>query len=80
MTKIKTEKKRINRGPIVSYFESLQVGQSFYINNSQAYIQSFANTYGVKVKTEICLVISKLASQPETGKIVKVTILEPMKI
>ena len=71
---MKTDRKRVQRGSVLTYLENIEVGSSFYIDIPAKRIVTYAHIYGYKVTTQQVLTIN-LKDVKQVSKILKVTIL-----
>lgn len=70
---LKTNRKRVKRGFLLSNLESLKQGEYFFTDLKSNVITSYSNQYGIRVKTEKVLCLN-----PKTLKVdrlIKVTLL-----
>jgi hypothetical protein len=73
---MKTDRKWLKRGKVLTYFENLKPGDFFYTDILPKNLTSYANMYNKKIKTEICYVITDhRTNTPKIERITKVTIL-----
>lgn len=73
---MKTDRKNSKRGNVLTYFDNLKSGDSFYTELKPNFITVYANRYNKQIKTEVCLVMSEYRSlTPIVKRLTKVTIL-----
>jgi hypothetical protein len=73
---MKTDRKKAKRGKVLTYFENLEPGQSFFTELMPKVLTSYAGIYNRQIKTEICYVITDhRTNKPKIERITKVTIL-----
>jgi len=70
---MKTDRKRKNRGNLLTLLSQTKLGDSFYTDILPKGITAYATIYGHKVSTEILLCVSPKSLKVE--RLTKVTIL-----
>ncbi len=64
-----------NPAKIMKLITELSPGDSFYTDQAPKVATRYSARYGIKIKTEVCLLIQGYGNSPKITRITKVTIV-----
>jgi len=65
------------RHRICSLMREMKPGESFYMEATAKLATNYANRFGVKITTQVCLVVENISTVPVAKRVTKVTVVEP---